>query len=142
MLLDSPVVDHCFDLEAAVDPLRPETANGGAVHVTFLNMDRRVSAGGAMSVRLLVVREGTDEPVEGLQDVGVIAMRAPGRWQMRDRARAVGEGVYEVEVPADEAGAYVVTVAIPSLGLDYTDLPFCRSLKSLGPSIAKNKGRG
>ncbi len=54
----------------------------------------------------------------------VIATRPPGSWQQRLVATSLGDGTYEVTVPSDQPGVYYVSVAIPSLGFDVTELPF------------------
>ena len=66
----------------------------------------------------------TRAPLSGLTSVLVLATRPPGAWQRRLRASPLEDGRYQVSVPADEAGTYYVSVGVPSLGVDFADLPF------------------
>jgi hypothetical protein len=45
-------------------------------------------------------------------------------WQQRQRARSVGDGVYEVSVNVPEAGVYLVFVESPSKRVQYRELPY------------------
>ena len=122
-LLDSPFVDHCFAFEAEADAELQARRHAGSLRLDFVGEERRVPAGQPLSVRFLLARPDTDEPVSELRDVTVLATRPPGYWQERRRATPLGYGLYEVSFPADEPGVYYVSVAVPSLGLDFTELP-------------------
>jgi len=122
-LLDTPLVDHCFTFVAEPDP-ELAAADMGEVELEFLNAVREGPVGEEYPVLFTLTRASDGDPVTGLEDVTVIATRPPGSWQQRQRARSLGDGRYEVTIPSDEPGVYYVTVAVPSLGLDVTELPF------------------
>jgi len=122
-LLDTPLVDHCFTFVAEPDP-ELAAADMGEVELEFLNAVRESPVGEEYPVLFTLTRTSDGDPVTGLEDVTVIATRPPGSWQQRQRARSLGDGRYEVTIPSDEPGVYYVTVAVPSLGLDVTELPF------------------
>ncbi|HSN54076.1 MAG TPA: cytochrome D1 domain-containing protein [Candidatus Sulfomarinibacteraceae bacterium] len=122
-LLDTPLIDHCFNFEAVSDP---EAAAGSAddVELEFLNQERESAVGEGYPVRFSVKRSSDGSPVTDLADVVVIATRPPGSWQTRLLAGSLGDGTYQVTIPPDQPGVYYVTVEIPSLGFDVTELPF------------------
>jgi len=122
-LLDTPLIDHCFTFSATPDPELVATAKDG-VELEYLNPVRESPVGSAYPVRFSVTRSSDDAAVADLTDVMVIATRPPGSWQQRLVATSLGDGRYEVTIPSDEPGVYYVTVAIPSLGFDVTELPF------------------
>ena len=72
------------------------------------------------------VRFSLDAHEPGLDPgpVLVLATRPPGSWQQRVRARRLEDGSYAADVQPDLPGAYYVSVAVPSLGADFTSLPF------------------
>jgi hypothetical protein len=48
----------------------------------------------------------------------------PGNWQQRKLAKPLGEGSYEVSLVADQPGVYLVSVGVPSLQVEMTELPY------------------
>jgi len=122
-LLDTPLIDHCFTFVAEADAELP-TAAAGELELEFLNIRRDNPVGEPYPVRFKLTRVTDGGAVTGLEDVTVIATRPPGTWQQRQRATPLGDGRYEVTIPADIPGIYYVTVAVPSLGLDVSELPF------------------
>lgn len=138
-LLDSPFVNHCFAFEAAADAELEAHRHATSLKLDFVVEERRVPAGQPLSVRFLLTRPDSDEPVSGLRDVTVLATRPPGNWQERRRASSLGFGLYEVSVPADEPGVYYLSVAVPSLGIDFTELPHI-SFMAVPPAVASQGG--
>ena len=53
----------------------------------------------------------------------VLTFLAPGVWQKRQWAQSVGDGVYESEITAPQAGVYYVFFECPSLKVAYVQLP-------------------
>jgi len=123
-LMDSPFIDHCFAFTAKPDARGVAEGQAGSVQLEYVAEERRVPAGGPLAVRFVLTRPGSDEPVSGLEDVVVLATRPPGTWQERQRAEPLELGLYEASITADQAGVYYVSVAVPSLGLDFTELPY------------------
>ena len=66
----------------------------------------------------------------------VLTTRPPGNWQHRERAKPVGKGRYEVNLVADQPGVYYVSVGVPSLGLDFTALPYL-SFRAIAGAVAE-----
>ena len=139
-LIDSPFVDHCFAFRAVENPRLAAESEKHPVQLAFLNEERRVSAGRPLELRFTLTGSRTGEPLVGLEDVVVLATRPPGTWQERLRARPLQNGLYEATVPADQPGAYYVSVAVPSLGLDFTELPYISFLAV--PSEPSEQGKG
>jgi hypothetical protein len=123
-LIDSPTVYHCFDFSAEPDPLKVAENERQPVQLQYLNEDWNIPVGKPFPLRFALRRSGSEEPIDGLQDVVVLATRPPGNWQHREPAKPLGEGRYEVSLMADQPGVYYVSVGIPSLGLDFTKLPY------------------
>ena len=48
----------------------------------------------------------------------------PGIWQQRQRAKAIGDGIYEVTVNVPETGVYFVFVESPSQHVQYRQLQY------------------
>jgi len=136
-LIDSPVVDQCFSFTAEPNPLIEAKKQKHPVKLAFLNTERNVSVGEPFKVTFSLTRSADDEPLTGLKDVLVIATRMPGNWQERQRAKPIGEGRYEVSLVPDQAGVYLVTVGVPSFGVDVTELPY-RSFRAIDRKVSKN----
>jgi YVTN family beta-propeller protein len=139
MVLDQPFVDHCFAFDAVADPTRKTPGSEHAARIEFLNQARSVPAGQPVAVRFSLVDPSSEKPLSGLQDVVVLATRPPGAWQERTRATPLEDGVYEASVPADQAGAYYVSVSVPSLSIDFTDLAYMTFVAVDGDSLAQGE---
>lgn len=123
-IVDSPTLYHCFTFEAEPNPGLHGGRSGRDVSVSFLAESRETTVGKAFPIQFVVTDTAAQEQVPGLHDIQVIATRPPGQWQERLLARDLGGGRYEVQVVPEEAGAYYVTLSIPSLAKDATELPY------------------
>ncbi|MEW5854073.1 MAG: YncE family protein [Myxococcota bacterium] len=121
LFLDSPRVLHCFELEVSPDPALARQVP--SVQLTPLEAPRTVTTGEPVRLRVKAADSATSTPRQGLRDVGMLVLLAPGTWQRRLWAHHVGDGVYEgtVNVPTD--GYYRVYFQLPSHGLGYHDVP-------------------
>ena len=70
--------------------------------------------GESFKVRFKVTDSGSGQPKVNLEDVGVLVFLAPGIWQQREWAKAVGEGVYEMSFAPPQAGVYYVHFQLSS----------------------------
>ncbi|HEY5645959.1 MAG TPA: cytochrome D1 domain-containing protein, partial [Pseudomonadales bacterium] len=141
-LIDSPFIDHCFTFSAVENPEQAAELERNPVKIVYLNEERNVPAGEPIKVRFTLTDARSEEPLTGLKGVVVLATRPPGSWQERIRATPLENGVYEVMVPADRPGAYYVSVAVPSLGLDFTALPYISFLTAKDMPSAKQDTGG
>ena len=107
-LLDSPRVIHCFSAEAKSNRSWPKKRPQAPFRVESLLADKRIKVGEKLRLRFKLTDPATNEPKAGLQDVRVLTFLAPGVWQKRQWAQSVGDGVYESEITAPEAGVYYV----------------------------------
>jgi hypothetical protein len=130
-------VDECFTFTAAANPLIEAKKKKHPVKLAFLNTERNVSVNEPFKVTFSLTRSADDEPLTGLKDVLVIATRMPGNWQERQQAKPVGEGRYEVSLVPDQPGVYLVSVGVPSFGVDVTELPY-RSFRAIEHKVSKN----
>ncbi|NIQ38333.1 MAG: hypothetical protein GTN81_07070 [Proteobacteria bacterium] len=138
-LIDSPVVDHCFSFTAEPNPVIVAEKEKHPVKIEFLTKERTVRVGEAFKVRFSLSRSLNEESISGLKDVVVLATRMPGTWQERQRAKPLGEGRYEVSFVADQPGVYYVSVAVPSFGVGFTELPYM-SFRAMDGGTAKKGG--
>ena len=139
-LLDAPVVDHCFEFTAQPNPELAVERETGGVRLDFLAEQWKVPAGKPLDVRFVLMRPGSETPLSGLKDVVVLATRPPGSWQERLPARSLENGLYEATLPDVAPGVYYVSVSVPSLGLDFTDLPYV-TFKAVDDRSSERKGR-
>jgi YVTN family beta-propeller protein len=121
--LDSPRVVHCFSAEAKLNPALEKKRPIAALRVESLLTDKQMKVGDKLRLRFKLTDPATNEPKVGLQDVRVLTFLGPGVWQNRQWAQSVGDGVYESEITAPEAGVYYVFFECPSLKVSYVQLP-------------------
>lgn len=119
--LDSPRAVHCFPVTVEVDPeqeakrarLRP------ALLESLVDTSREARVGQPVSLRFRISDPQTHKPRAGLGDVVVMVYSAAVDGEWREQAKAVGEGIYEVEFTPREAGNYHVAVESPSQHLAF-----------------------
>jgi YVTN family beta-propeller protein len=121
-LLDSPRVLHCFSAEAKSNPELAKKRRQAPLRVESLLADKRIKVGEKLRLRFKLTDPATNEPKAGLRDVRVLTFLAPGTWQKRQWAESVGDGVYESEITAPEAGVYYVFFECPSLKVSYDQM--------------------
>jgi hypothetical protein len=122
-LLDSPRVIHCFSAEAKVNPELDKLRPRAPLRVESLLTDKRIKVGEKLRLRFKLTDTATNEPKAGLRDVRVLTFLGPGVWQKRQWAESIGDGVYESEITAPEAGVYYIFFECPSLRVSYDQLP-------------------
>ncbi len=128
-LLEQPRVIHCFEFTANPDPSAGAPTAAGTSELTILNDDLAPAAGAPYVLRLELTDGTTGEPIDGVQDVRVVAAQTGGSWSDRLVATPVGGGIYEVTITVPEPGAYQLFFSVPSLGVAVDDVPapFLRS---------------
>ena len=128
--LDSPRTIHCFAVEVAPSPeLAAQRARERPVEVQPILDGRALETGGRVvlqvgekiALEFKLVDPATKEPRTGVEDVRVLTFRAPGTNQRRQPAHQVGNGVYQVDFVAPEAGVYYAFLESASLGLRYNE---------------------
>jgi len=123
LLLDSPRVIHCFEAVAQTNPELKDDRDV-ALQIEYLNREAPLNVQQDYKIRFKLLDTETKQPSADLKDVGVLVFLSPGMWQQRQRARAVGDGIYEVSVNVPEAGVYLVFVESPSKRVEYRELPY------------------
>ena len=122
-LLDSPRVTHCFEAEAKPNPdVRKEKQV--ALRVEYLNKDKQLRVGENYKIRFKLFDTTTSKAKSDLNDVRVLTFLASATWQKRDFARAVGDGVYELDIKVPQTGLYFVFVESRSQGVNFRQLPY------------------
>lgn len=123
LLLDSPRMVKCFDLEVGGNPVLAFEREHREVDAALLIDERTVAVGEPVKIAVLVLDRKTGAPQNGLEDVRLLTFLSPGIWQQRQWAEAKGEGVYEIELTPPRAGSYYVFVEIASKGLELNESP-------------------
>jgi DNA-binding beta-propeller fold protein YncE len=119
--LDSPRAVHCFPLTVTADPAAEErrAQQRPAKVESLVDTSRAVRAGEKVALRFRLSDPRTGQPKDGLQDVTVLLYTAASHREVREAARPIGGGVYEVEVTPPAAGSYHVAVSSPSVNLPF-----------------------
>ncbi|NJD05772.1 MAG: YncE family protein [Methylococcaceae bacterium] len=120
VLAESPRVNAC--LRVHLDGPKPAVKTAG-LQVTPLFGAAPLTVGEPVPLRFRITEAAGGKPVSDIADCQVLAFAAPGSWQWRGRAEALGGGIYEVRPRFRQPGRYGLTLRIPSRRLDYTDLP-------------------
>jgi len=117
-LLDSPRLVNCFSLSVAENPAAPKST---AVTLDFKPLMKETTARvkEPFTLRFKVINTDTNQPANNLEDLGVLVFLAPGIWQQRGTAKAVGDGIYETAFVPPQAGVYYVYFQVPSLHVAY-----------------------
>jgi len=114
--LDTPRIVHCFGLQVAANP---EKANRGPkIVVQPLDRIGVVAEGEPVTLSFRVADRSTDRGIEGLTDLQVLTVLAPGRWHGRQPAEEVGDGVYRLTFTPPMPGAYYVYAATHGTGFN------------------------
>lgn len=120
-LLDSPRLVNCFEATVVENPVLPKP---GAVPITIEPDLKETTAhvGETYQLRFKVIDKNSNQPKTNLEDVGVLVFLAPGIWQHRDWAKAVGNGVYEMTFVPPQTGVYYVYFQCPSLDVRFNQI--------------------
>ena len=122
-LTDSPRIAHCFETAADPNPLLKEDKQI-ALRIEHQIKEPQLTVAQNYLLRFKLIETKSNKPKDDLQDVQVLTYSAPNNWQRRDIAKAIGNGVYEVNLNVPETGVYIVFVESGSMGVRYRDLPY------------------
>ena len=117
LFMDSPRLVHCFEIAVQPNPELAAKRASKPVVVTPLTQDRILKVGETVRLQFRLTDPATKQPKTELKDVGFMVMLAPGTWHKRQAARAIGDGVYEIEFAPPQPGVYYVYLESPSAGL-------------------------
>ncbi len=121
-LNETPRFMHCFAFEANPNPALQRAQK--PLDVDFLVDRRRISTGKSKRIRFRLTDPSTGQPRTDVDDARVMYYRAPNYGRTTVAAQHVAEGVYEVELDFDRAGAYYVYVESPSENMKYRDFDY------------------
>jgi YVTN family beta-propeller protein len=116
-LLDSPRLVNCFPTTIAENPAVPKPTAVGLVIETLVK-EKIARVGETYTLRFKVTDQSSNRSMTSLQDFGVLVFLAPGIWQQREVAKAVGNGIYEIAFVPPQAGVYYVYFQCPSLHVE------------------------
>jgi YVTN family beta-propeller protein len=120
-LLDSHRLVTCFDLHVADNPSLPKPAIV-AIKIELLANQPVVRVGENYRLRFKVIDANSNRARANLEDLGTLVFLAPGIWQERQWARAVGDGIYEMNFVPPQAGVYYVYFQCPSLKVLFSQI--------------------
>jgi len=118
-LLDSPRLVKCFSATIAEDPATPKKIAAALAFEPLLK-ERTARVGEAYTLSFKVIDTNFNKPKPDLSDVEVLVFLAPGVWQQRKIARAIGDGTYEVAFVPPQAGVYYLYFQVPSLQVPFS----------------------
>lgn len=116
-LLDSPQAVKCWDFTVEKDPARSREADSRFSVVSLSDIEQG-KRGVPLSLRFRI-DNGASKPKSGVTDVRALAFLAPGVWQTRLSAKALGDGVYEIRFLPPQPGSYYFHVEAPSIGIAF-----------------------
>lgn len=122
--INQPLVVNCFQLSINESPNKETNLARGAIQIEPLFKGAQFKAGEIVKIRFKITDSATKKPINGLEDVRVLAFEPPGLWQQRQWAREVGKGIYEVEQVFPHDGIFNVMIEVSSRGTGFNTLPF------------------
>lgn len=121
-LLDNPRLVNCFDISVAANPDLPKVATV-PIKIEPMLSEPTAHVGEKYVLRFKVLDKDSDQPKANLEDLRTLVFLAPGIWQQRELAKALGNGVYEMSFVPPQAGVYYVFFQSTSLDVQYSQLP-------------------
>ena len=119
-LLDSPRVVNCFEFAVAENPAAAKS-DTVAIKIEPLITERTARVGQPYKLRFRVVDSSSNAKLQ-LADMQTLVFLAPGIWQQRDGATALGDGVYEINFVPPQPGVYYVFFQCLSLDVRFAQL--------------------
>ncbi|MCA1592994.1 MAG: hypothetical protein LC754_10165 [Acidobacteria bacterium] len=142
VLIDQPRLINCFQLFVADSPNGEKEKPKVSIAVEALFKDQKFRRGQPATLRFKITDPVTKQPLTGLADVHVLVFQPPGIWQMRQWAKEVGEGIYEVTQVFPGVGAYRVMTEVRSRDVRFADLHFTPVAVSDDPAAPTAKDAG
>lgn len=121
LLLENPRLVNCFDISVAENPDLPKAAASTITIEPVLN-ELKARVGEKYDLRFKVLDKDSNQLKANLEDMGVLVFLAPGIWQQREWAKAVGNGIYEMTFVPPQAGVYYVYFQCPSLDVRFNQI--------------------
>lgn len=122
LTLDSPQIIHCFDFAAIPDPAAD--SEGLPVNVEYLSKSGALAkVGEPVEVRFRLHPSDGSARVTPF-DVEALTYRAPGKDRNTHDIEFMPDGTYAFKMVPNEAGVYYLYLAIPSEGLEFSQLPY------------------
>jgi YVTN family beta-propeller protein len=142
VLIDQPRLVNCFQLFVADSPNGEKEKPKVSIAVEALFKDQKFKSGQPATLRFKITDPVTKQPLTGLEDVHVLVFQPPGIWQMRQWAKEIGGGIYEVTQVFPGVGAYRVMTEVKSRDVRFADLHFTPVAVSDDPAAPTAKDPG
>jgi len=122
VMLNDPLLVHCFEFNAKENPAL--TASQPTLpELKVLSELGQAKVGETFTLEFSLTDGTGGEPISGVQDVLALVRQTAGNWNQRYLATSVGEGRYELVLLLPRPGLYTLYFAIPSLQLNFDQLP-------------------
>jgi YVTN family beta-propeller protein len=119
LLLDSPRVAHCFELDSAAGL----GANPTAVTLVPVLLPRTVTAGSPVVLAFRAVRPPSQRVAAKPATATALVILSPGSWFERVPMVQADDGAWRLRFNPPRAGTYLVAFDAPDLGLDVDSGP-------------------
>ncbi|MGA9767591.1 MAG: cytochrome D1 domain-containing protein [Blastocatellia bacterium] len=123
-LIDSPRVIDCFNITVKDNPAMARRGDHAPLLINYMVKSVKVRPHEKVNVQFRLRDPESGAAKNDLKDVGVLTFLAPGTWQERQWAKALGNGVYEIDFVPPNEGVYYIFVHCPSLKIKLNELPF------------------
>jgi len=122
-LLDSPRLVHCFEFEAAANPVVSSLRAARPVEIEYPDKGRTLAKGVDAVLRFRLKDAASGQPLSAVPDFSVLASHNPtGDWRQSFLAVPAGEGLYELTFRPPRSGRYTLYFSIPSLQVKINQL--------------------
>lgn len=115
-LLDSPRIVHCFEFDAAVNPVISKQKATRPVELEFLDRGLILQSDVSKKLHFRLKDSSSGLPLPGVRDLTVLASLSPtGSWRQASTAVLLDDGTYVIEFKPPRIGMYTLYFTIPSL---------------------------
>jgi DNA-binding beta-propeller fold protein YncE len=123
-LLNSPQIVHCFKITVKPNPELAEKLGASVPPgLEIVSELQPLPVGEPFTLQFALTDGRTQEPIDHLADLYVLANQTAGNWNQTYVATAQGEGIYEIDISLPRPGLYNVFFTVPSLQAHFNQLP-------------------
>ena len=139
VLINNPSVFHCFSAEVSPNPNKKENIHRAKDTIEYLVGNKTIPVGESTVIQMKIAGFSTE--IAKVQDLKVLTFLIPGTWQQRIPAKALGNGIYQIEFTPPEIGVYRIHVQSPSLNVEYETGP-ALTLRAIAKDRSKEQRSG
>ncbi|MFQ5451826.1 MAG: YncE family protein [Nitrospinaceae bacterium] len=140
-LLNNPLVVHCFELEVEGPRNLAENRKRELLYDNLVE-EKLLTPGKVSKIQFRLEDAQSREPIPKIKDLYVLGMKNGGGWNVRQWARHVGNGVYEVQFSFPSEGKYRLLIEARSMGVKFGRLGHTYTIASAGKPGKNDKSGG